>query len=439
MYKKRIRAWGIDKKLKESEVLEILHQKSERDFAGKPSKLFIRGRNVDLERIQRYVEHKRSFRANCENVYERVPFGAVVLRTPSPVALASPPDVRKLEEIMTVLRDYIRACTVGPQSRWVRTPDGYSTRSPAPIDLSASRSCTVGAWDELASLHLSMEHTKSPAEMFQALDSSLNNLKDAMKDELPEFVVMMIYFLRFTWPGHPVLLYMFRKHVGDLSSVLLGPIHPLTLIWKDASNLEDNFDEVVEEILHVLFKELSERLGADDDIVELARRGWRFAPNSLEGMSEVMRQYQTWLAAHADWPSSMLRSFIVQTRLIIANFDEKTSRNQLLEAHATIQSILGNQETSDQPPASAEEATSLANLDGGLSLRLGNTVEAERGFLRAVEIARRHKLPSRNQIIPLKNLEMLYKAKGKHLELAKTRRELQVSESKILQEIGQAQ
>ncbi|KAI1381157.1 Clr5 domain-containing protein [Hypoxylon crocopeplum] len=439
MYKKRIKTWGFDKKLKEHEVLEILHQKSERDSAGKTSKLLIRGRNVDFERIRRYMETKPDLLSKLEGVYEQKPSGVVVCRTPSPavpIALPSPSEVRKLEEIMTVLRDYVGACAVGPQSRWVLTPKGYATRSLVMSDLDVSRSSMIGTWDELASLHLSMGQVTSPAEMFQVMDSSLNKLKEAMKNELPEFVIMMLYFLRFTWPGHPVLLQMFRKHVGELSSVLLGIKHPLTRIWKDATSLETGFDEIVEEVLHVLYQELVTYLGPKDDVVELARRGWRFAPNTLAGMAEVMRQYQNWLATHPHWPSSSLRSLLVQVRLMIANIDETVPEDQLLEAHDTIQIILDTQGIGSQFPISPEEACSLANLDGGLSSRLGNFGDAERSFSMAVDLARRHHLSLRDEIIPLRNLKMLYKAMGKRVESAKIARELQYSEGRILQETG---
>ncbi|KAI1091162.1 Clr5 domain-containing protein [Rostrohypoxylon terebratum] len=436
MYKKRIKAWGFDKKLKEHEVVELLRQKAERDSAGKASVFFIRGRQVDFERIRRYVESKPNLLSKLEGVYEKRPSGIVVCRTPSPVpiALSSPPDVRKLEEIMTLLRDYMGACATGPQSRWVLTPEGYATRNSAPSVLRDSRSSMIGAWDEIASLHLSMERTSSPMEMFQVLDSSLNRLKDAMKDEIPEFIIMLLYLLRFTWPGHPLLLRMFRMHVGELASMVLGQKHPLTLIWNDAVTLEEGFDEVVEDILHVLFRELVTYLGPDSDVVELARRAWRYAPNSLEGMVEVMKQYQNWLASHPDWPSSMLRSFLVQVRLMIANLDETTPRHRLIEAHGTIQTILDTEGMSVKFPISPEEACSLAMMGGSISLRLGNLDEAENGFTMAVDISRQNEIPPRDEIISLKSLKMIYNATGKRAELAKARKELRDLENRILRE-----
>lgn len=337
---------------------------------------------------------------------------------------------------MTVLRDYIGASAIGPHSRWVSTYDGYAPRSSPSLDLRSSRASMLGVWDELASLHLTMEHTTSPTEMFQALDSSLDNLRDCIRDELPEFVVMMIYLLRFTWPGHPILLQMFRKHVGELSFVLLGAKHPLAVIWRQAIQIEEGFDDVVEEICHVLFQELAASLGPTDDVVELARRGWRYAPNSLEGMVEVMRLYQDWLASHQNWPSSMLRSFLVQVRLMIANLNETTPSKQLLEAHNTIQTILYTRGKEGEIPISPDESCSLANLDGGVSLRLGNFVEAGQSFSMAVAIARRHRLPFRDEIIPLRNLEALYRAMDKRAELAQISRELAALEERALQETG---
>lgn len=63
MFKKRIRAWDIDKKLKEDDVLEAMRLKAQRDAAGKPSELITRGRVVNFDRIWRYIKRKPQLRS----------------------------------------------------------------------------------------------------------------------------------------------------------------------------------------------------------------------------------------------------------------------------------------------------------------------------------------------------------------------------------------
>lgn len=61
MYKRRLGLWKIDgKNLKKPDVKQIARQKVERDAVGKPSRFFIKGREVDNDNVQRYLK-KRGF------------------------------------------------------------------------------------------------------------------------------------------------------------------------------------------------------------------------------------------------------------------------------------------------------------------------------------------------------------------------------------------
>ncbi|UQC83528.1 uncharacterized protein CLUP02_09022 [Colletotrichum lupini] len=54
MYKSRLSTWKLDKKLKEAEVMVMLRQKEDRDAAGKRSQFFLRGQEVNWERVMQY-------------------------------------------------------------------------------------------------------------------------------------------------------------------------------------------------------------------------------------------------------------------------------------------------------------------------------------------------------------------------------------------------
>ncbi|KAL6406104.1 hypothetical protein AUP68_10667 [Ilyonectria robusta] len=58
MYKYRLRKWGLDKKLREKEVVQMFLLKQQRDAAGKQSVFLVRGRPVDWEQVERYLQRR---------------------------------------------------------------------------------------------------------------------------------------------------------------------------------------------------------------------------------------------------------------------------------------------------------------------------------------------------------------------------------------------
>ncbi len=59
MFKSRINTWGLEKKLKACDVVQLLRLKHERETLGKPSSVFtVRGRTVDWDRVNTYIKRK---------------------------------------------------------------------------------------------------------------------------------------------------------------------------------------------------------------------------------------------------------------------------------------------------------------------------------------------------------------------------------------------
>lgn len=54
MYKARFQQWEIEKKIKAEDAVEIFRQQTARSNAGKPSVVYIRGRKITPDRLQRY-------------------------------------------------------------------------------------------------------------------------------------------------------------------------------------------------------------------------------------------------------------------------------------------------------------------------------------------------------------------------------------------------
>ncbi|EAA30599.3 hypothetical protein NCU06072 [Neurospora crassa OR74A] len=89
MYKTRIKAWGLDKNFKESEVVELFRLRREREKLGKPTTYRIRGREIDWDRVNNYVKRKGLDIARLlEADRPRSPAVAreITCRTPSPIS-----------------------------------------------------------------------------------------------------------------------------------------------------------------------------------------------------------------------------------------------------------------------------------------------------------------------------------------------------------------
>ncbi|KAN0099735.1 hypothetical protein V8E51_013510 [Hyaloscypha variabilis] len=82
MYKDRIKKWRLEKKNKESDMLAILRQKTQRDTVGKASAFRVRGQPVTIEEVLQYFKRKRNIRD--EEAYNAPTPSDVSCRTPSP-------------------------------------------------------------------------------------------------------------------------------------------------------------------------------------------------------------------------------------------------------------------------------------------------------------------------------------------------------------------
>ncbi|KAI5856705.1 hypothetical protein GGS23DRAFT_395881 [Durotheca rogersii] len=130
MYKARFQKWGIEKKIKAEEAVEIFRQQTARAAVGKPTVAYIRGRRIDPDRLQRYryraapLISKKIMRAEkgvVDKDGEPSRMTQVVCRTPSPSPspdttnssvsisprLEEPTELRIPHECMQILRNFI--------------------------------------------------------------------------------------------------------------------------------------------------------------------------------------------------------------------------------------------------------------------------------------------------------------------------------------------
>ncbi|KAI0173556.1 Clr5 domain-containing protein [Hypoxylon sp. FL1284] len=128
MYKARFQKWGIEKKIKAEEAVEIFRQQTARAAAGKPTVAYIRGRRIDPDRLQRYryraapLVSKKILnveKGTDEQHSSRI--SQVVCRTPSPSPspdatdsnlsisprMEEPTELKVPHECMQILRNFI--------------------------------------------------------------------------------------------------------------------------------------------------------------------------------------------------------------------------------------------------------------------------------------------------------------------------------------------
>ncbi|CAJ2505159.1 Uu.00g125530.m01.CDS01 [Anthostomella pinea] len=128
MYKARFQQWGIEKKIKAEDAVEIFRQQTARAKAGKSSVAYVRGRRINPDRLQRYRYRAAAVvseqillveRESSESSPEAQPVQTsshIICRTPSPgpcdtpsisPRLEDPPDLKVPQECMQILGNYI--------------------------------------------------------------------------------------------------------------------------------------------------------------------------------------------------------------------------------------------------------------------------------------------------------------------------------------------
>ncbi|KZL75881.1 hypothetical protein CT0861_01001 [Colletotrichum tofieldiae] len=226
MFKTRIKSWGLDKKLKEAEVLRMLQLKQERDAIGKKSKFSIRNQEVDWDRLVHYLNRRpdlrnkfRDFARNSTDAHLDL-----ICRTPSPdlevsSVMAGPPDLRFPEEMLQIFRCYVEGAF---ESVWTRQGEAVYGYGQEPGRDRVDKMHT-GIGNAIALL----ERNKL-RDAFRILNRSLNSLERLIKEQDPELFYMLSYrtLQLDSEIAEPLIVFIY-----DMHTTILGPRHPLSLVW----------------------------------------------------------------------------------------------------------------------------------------------------------------------------------------------------------------
>ncbi|KAI3535218.1 hypothetical protein CSPX01_11588 [Colletotrichum filicis] len=232
MYKSRLKTWKLDKKLKEAEVVLMLRQKEDRDAAGKRSQFFLRGQQVDWERVVQYLKHRPDLQGITRVDITRYRAASLDIKcsTPSPTLpkneiprrMESCPDLRRLDDSFRIIHSYLDGAfetgLVVIDGRILYGPNGKPAKQ------------RVRKWhDDMAEVHALLNRQEMTAG-FRLLNKQLDVLKDLIREQDPELLILTFHdiFDLESKLYETLLVFVYRMH-----QAIFGEKHPLSLIWNN--------------------------------------------------------------------------------------------------------------------------------------------------------------------------------------------------------------
>ncbi|GAP92477.1 hypothetical protein SAMD00023353_8200150 [Rosellinia necatrix] len=304
MYKARFAQWGIQKKIRAEDAIEIFRQQSAREAAGRPSTAFyIGGRRISPDRIRRYRYRappnvsERILKVEKNHDTEISPTSSRIhCRTPSPgpddppilhARMEDPADLKIHQEFTLIVRNYIVASVEG--GLWQA-----SSASPVP---------DAFTWAHyLATSRGLIAHNRTN-EGFQLLNACFAQYKSHLLSPDPFFWLATYKAALLLGEGDTRLANMFLQHASDLTSTVLPSGHPFNHFWarvkrtglqglqQHAALLFESYLSVWKEKVGLLPPDRKSLIQMAFVFIQLHCSGmisYNFTRDALEGMMEVL-------------------------------------------------------------------------------------------------------------------------------------------------------
>lgn len=236
MFKTRIKKWGLDKKIKETEVLAMLEIQRQRAADGKKSCFTVRNQNVERGRITRYLKRRPDLQKRLHTISHQYlkPTHKIICRTPSSADSQQVPLIPEMqlhEDILRILRNYLDGAFQG--RFWVVM--GQEIYGPGKLESRQRLDewyCGMGAVREL----LSHQNANTA---FAILDRLMNLIGCMIKDQDPELLYHLCYhFVRLqSDPAQAELSESLNLFICKMHNVILGDQNCLSLIWSKLISL----------------------------------------------------------------------------------------------------------------------------------------------------------------------------------------------------------
>jgi len=267
MYKTRFKRWGLWKYTRAADIPQILKAKTERVAEQKPTEVYLNGKRVDLDKVERYLRRRGSIRKQVEagtlfvqsppssnGVVARKrppdrrgstpasPASTVSLVSPisptSPLYLSPPSTLRIPEDTYRAIRDYYDGCFSG--RRWV---------SVSPVDERVFLSTEAGLHDgnkQLTEFHqrfkLAFRLLQAPAktgpEGMKMTRVCFAELPDVLAGEDPTMLYCILDLVRrLRDAGMDFLAVQLLQYLDGLSAAPRrgsgGQRHAMAGIWRN--------------------------------------------------------------------------------------------------------------------------------------------------------------------------------------------------------------
>ncbi|KAI1153744.1 hypothetical protein F4825DRAFT_238884 [Nemania diffusa] len=234
MYKARFQQWGIEKKIKAEDAVEIFRQQTARAKAGKSSVVYIRGRKINPERLQRYRYRAAAIVSEQILMVEKEPaippselspqLSHIVCRTPSPTPdspsfsprLDDPTDFKVPHECMLILKNYIDGSVEA--GVWRQAP------STAPVP-------DAFTWAHYLAMSQGLIAHNRTREGFTLLNICFDQYRSNLLNPDPFFWLATYKAALLLAHRDTVLGEIFIRYASKLTSVMLPRAHPFNRVW----------------------------------------------------------------------------------------------------------------------------------------------------------------------------------------------------------------
>ncbi len=245
-----------------------------RSAAGKETTLTVRGRRVDLRKLQQYLRRaphvlERYEKGEMPSVEAA---GEVDARTPSPpptspaLVFRSPGPSHDVEEMLFAVRACINSSF--DAGTWYYDQNGYcwSRRGNHGHDL-------LVTMYESFEMVLDCMNRAEPVDILAILAPAFESMKTILDEQTPQMLSYFLYISqRLHVQGHPRLLAQFLEYGQALTPEVLGAAHPLNRFWRLLPSTFSFNHEGMEQLFYLSTDELARRINTSNRFLLLTCR-----------------------------------------------------------------------------------------------------------------------------------------------------------------------
>ncbi|KAH7146844.1 Clr5 domain-containing protein, partial [Dactylonectria estremocensis] len=218
MYKHRLQNWGLDKKYKEKEVVQMSLLKQQRGAVGKQSLFFVRGRQVDWGQIEKYLHRRPDLQTKIKAGMLKMSSSNfdIVCRSPSPdPILHASNTLQYADELLRLLDGYYTSSLDDALSRH---------RAGQVRDYSVAIRC-LKRLDQART----MIYADGLETGFQILNNALDDLRFVVRDEDATLIFNLCDVVTLFDQRHASLVTELLRHTYGILFITFGESHPL--VW----------------------------------------------------------------------------------------------------------------------------------------------------------------------------------------------------------------